>query len=158
LTLLLVREDLLGRARDECPSVFDYAKQAAADSMLNTPPTFSIYVAGLVFEWLAAQGGLAAIERTNVAKATRLYDTIDRAGFYANKVERAARSRMNVPFFLPDARLDDEFLAGAKARGLAALKGHRAAGGMRASIYNAMPLEGVEALCAYMDEFAARHG
>jgi phosphoserine aminotransferase len=158
LTLVLVREDLLGRARDECPSVFDYAKQAAADSMLNTPPTFSIYVAGLVFEWLAAQGGLAAIERTNVAKATRLYDTIDRAGFYANKVERAARSRMNVPFFLPDARLDDEFLAGAKARGLAALKGHRAAGGMRASIYNAMPLEGVEALCAYMDEFAARHG
>jgi phosphoserine aminotransferase len=158
LTLVLVREDLLGRARDECPSVFDYAKQAAADSMLNTPPTFSIYVAGLVFEWLAAQGGLAAIERTNVAKATRLYDTIDRAGFYANKVERASRSRMNVPFFLPDARLDDEFLAGAKARGLAALKGHRAAGGMRASIYNAMPLEGVEALCAYMDEFAARHG
>jgi phosphoserine aminotransferase len=111
-----------------------------------------------VFEWLAAQGGLAAIERVNVAKATRLYDTIDRSGFYVNKVAHADRSRMNVPFFLPDPRLDDEFLAGAKARGLAALKGHRAVGGMRASIYNAMPIEGVEALCAYMDEFAGRHG
>jgi phosphoserine aminotransferase len=157
LTIVIVREDLLGRARADCPSVFDYAKQVAGNSMVNTPPTFAIYVAGLVFEWLAEQGGVAAVERANIAKADLLYATIDESGFYRNDVDRADRSRMNVPFFLRDKRLDDEFLAGAKSRGLAQLKGHRAVGGMRASIYNAMPIEGVTALCDYLREFARRH-
>ncbi|MFI4904122.1 MAG: 3-phosphoserine/phosphohydroxythreonine transaminase [Burkholderiales bacterium] len=157
LTLVIVRDDLLDRARDDCPSVFSYAKQAAADSMLNTPPTFAIYVAGLVFEWLEAQGGIAGIERANIAKASLLYATID-CGFYRNDVAPANRSRMNVPFFLPDSRLDDDFLAGAKARGLVQLKGHRVAGGMRASIYNAMPLAGVQALVDYLNQFAREHG
>lgn len=158
LTIVIVREDLLGRARRDCPSVFDYAKQIAGNSMVNTPPTFSIYVAGLVFEWLAAQGGVSAIARANIAKAELLYATIDESGFYRNDVDKADRSRMNVPFFLRDARLDDEFLSGAKARGLVQLKGHRAVGGMRASIYNAMPREGVEALCDYLREFARLRG
>ena len=159
VTLVLVREDLLGRARAECPTVFDYGAQAKQDSMANTPPTFAIYLAGLTFEWLIAQGGLAAIERANLAKATLLYDTIDRSsGFYRNPVRPQDRSRMNVPFVLRDARLDAPFLAGAATRGLMQLKGHRAVGGMRASIYNAMPLAGVEALCAYLREFAQEHG
>lgn len=158
LTVVIVREDLLGRARSDTPSVFDYAVQAGADSMYNTPATFGIYLAGLVFEWLAAQGGVAAIERVNVAKARLLYEEIDRTGFYRNPVRTADRSRMNVPFFLPDAALDADFLKGAKACGLVQLKGHRAVGGMRASIYNAMPLAGVEALVAYMREFEAAHG
>ena len=159
VTLVLVREDLLGRGRAECPTVFDYGAQAKQDSMANTPPTFAIYLAGLTFEWLIAQGGLPAIERANVAKATLLYDTIDRsAGFYRNPVRPQDRSRMNVPFVLPDARLDAPFLAGAAARGLMQLKGHKAVGGMRASIYNAMPLAGVEALCAYLRDFAQEHG
>ena len=158
VTLVLVREDLLGRARPECPTVFDYAIQAKQDSMANTPPTFAIYLAGLTIEWLIAQGGLAAIERVNVAKAALLYGEIDRSGFYRNPVRREDRSRMNVPFFLPDERLDAPFLAGASARGLMQLKGHRAVGGMRASIYNAMPLAGVEALCAYLRDFEKEHG
>jgi phosphoserine aminotransferase len=157
LTVVIVRDDLLDRARPECPSVLDYGAQAKTDSMLNTPATFGIYLAGLTFEWLIAQGGLAAIERANVAKAKRLYDEIDAGGFYRNPVRPEDRSRMNVPFFLPDARLDAPFLAGAQERGLVQLKGHRAVGGMRASLYNAMPLAGVEALCEWLREFRQRH-
>jgi phosphoserine aminotransferase len=158
LTLVIVREDLLGRARTECPSVLDYAVQAKAGSMFNTPSTFAIYLAGLTFEWLIAQGGLVAIERANVAKANALYAEIDRTGFYRNAVRREDRSRMNVPFFLADERLNDAFLAGANARGLMHVKGHRAVGGMRASIYNAMPIEGVTALIDWMREFEREHG
>jgi phosphoserine aminotransferase len=158
LTLVLVREDLLGGAAPFTPSVMDYRQQAEADSMLNTPSTYSIYVAGLVFKWLRQQGGLAEMERRNLAKAKLLYDAIDASGFYTNPVDKSDRSRMNVPFRLPDERLDAPFLKGAEERGLAQLKGHRSVGGMRASIYNAMPLEGVERLAGYMREFAARHG
>jgi phosphoserine aminotransferase len=158
LTVVIVRDDLTGRARAECPSVFDYAVQAKADSMFNTPPTFAIYLAGLTFEWLQAQGGLAAIERANIAKAETLYAEIDRTGFYRNPVRRSDRSRMSVPFFLRDERLNEPFLEGARARGLAQLKGHRAVGGMRASLYNAMPLAGVLALTDWMREFERTHG
>jgi phosphoserine aminotransferase len=158
LTLVIVREDLLGAAAKGTPTVMDYKLQADAGSMLNTPATYSLYVAGLVFKWLKQLGGLAEIERRNVAKAQLLYDTIDAGSFYANPVDKADRSRMNVPFRLPDERLDAPFLKGAEERGLSQLKGHRAVGGMRASIYNAMPIEGVQQLAAYMREFAARHG
>jgi phosphoserine aminotransferase len=158
LTLAIVRDDLLGRARRECPSVLDYAVQAKAGSMYNTPSTFGIYLAGLTFEWLAAQGGLAAIERRNVAKADALYAEIDRTGFYRNDVRKSDRSRMNVPFFLHDERLTAPFLEGAAARGLVQLKGHRAVGGVRASIYNAMPLAGVLALVEWMRAFEREHG
>jgi phosphoserine aminotransferase len=158
LTVVIVRNDLLGRARRECPSVLDYAVQANAGSMYNTPPTFGIYLAGLTFEWLAAQGGLAGIERQNVAKASALYAEIDRTGFYRNDVQPADRSRMSVPFFLRDERLNAPFLAGAEERGLMQLKGHRAVGGMRASIYNAMPLDGVLKLVDWMREFEREHG
>jgi phosphoserine aminotransferase len=126
--------------------------------MFNTPPTFAIYLAGLTFEWLQAQGGLAAIERANIAKAETLYAEIDRTGFYRNPVRRSDRSRMSVPFFLRDERLNEPFLEGARARGLAQLKGHRAVGGMRASLYNAMPLAGVLALTDWMREFERTHG
>jgi phosphoserine aminotransferase len=153
LTFVIVRDDLLDRALPITPSVFDWQAQAAAASMLNTPPTYSIYIAGLVFEWLLDQGGLGAIEQINRTKAQRLYDFIDRSDFYRNPVEPACRSRMNVPFFLQDERLNDAFLQGAEANGLVQLKGHRVVGGMRASIYNAMPIEGVEALIAYMQDF-----
>jgi phosphoserine aminotransferase len=136
----------------------DYKLQADADSMLNTPATYSIYVAGLVFKWLKQLGGLVEIERRNIAKARLLYDCIDASGVYRNPVAKSDRSRMNVPFTLADARLDGEFLKGAEARGMAQLKGHRSVGGMRASIYNAMPLEGVQRLVEYMKEFEARHG
>jgi phosphoserine aminotransferase len=158
LTVVIVRDDLLGRARRECPSVLDYAVQAKAGSMFNTPSTFGIYLAGLTFEWLEAQGGLAAIERQNVAKASALYTEIDRTGFYRNDVRPADRSRMSVPFFLRDEQLNAPFLAGAQARGLVQLKGHRAVGGMRASIYNAMPLDGVLKLVDWMREFEREHG
>lgn len=158
LTLAIVRDDLLGRARATCPSVLDYTVQAQAGSMYNTPPTFGIYLAGLTFEWLLEAGGLAAIERANVAKAALLYGEIDRSGFYRNPVKPRDRSRMNVPFFLADARLDTAFLAGASERGLVQLKGHRAVGGMRASIYNAMPPAGIEALVDWMREFERTHG
>jgi phosphoserine aminotransferase len=158
LTLVIVREDLLGGAARGTPSVMDYKQQADAGSMLNTPATYSMYVAGLVFKWLKQLGGLAEIERRNVAKAQLLYDTIDAGSFYDNPVDKADRSRMNVTFRLPDERLDAPFLKGAEERGLSQLKGHRAVGGMRASIYNAMPIEGVQQLAAYMREFAARHG
>jgi phosphoserine aminotransferase len=126
---------------------------AANDSMFNTPPTYAIYIAGLVFKWLKAQGGLSAIEQRNIAKSTLLYDTIDSSSFYVNKVEHTARSRMNVPFFLADETLNDAFLAGAKARQLLQLKGHKSVGGMRASLYNAVQIDAVQALVDYMKEF-----
>ena len=158
LVVVLVREDLIGRARPATPAVWDYQAMAQDGSMLNTPATFAWYVAGLVLRWLKAQGGLAAIAAHNRAKAQLLYATIDSSGFYRNPVAVNCRSWMNVPFTLADARLDEEFLAGARAAGLANLAGHRSVGGMRASLYNAMPLAGVEALTAYMREFARRHG
>jgi phosphoserine aminotransferase len=158
LTIVIVRDDLIGKAAKGTPSVMDYRLQAAADSMLNTPATYSIYVAGLVFKWLRNLGGLAEIERRNVAKAKLLYDCLDASGFYRNPVEPRDRSRMNVPFTLADAKLDDAFLKGAEARGMVQLKGHRSVGGMRASIYNAMPLEGVQRLVGYMKEFEHSHG
>jgi len=158
LTVVIVRDALTGRARRECPSVLDYAVQAKADSMFNTPPTFAIYLAGLTFEWLLAQGGLAAIERVNVAKAEALYAEIDRTGFYGNPVRKEDRSRVSVPFVLRDESLNDAFLDGAKKRGLTQLKGHRAVGGMRASIYNAMPRAGVDALVSWMRDFERTHG
>lgn len=158
LTFAIVRDDLLDRALPITPSVFHWKEQAAAGSMLNTPPTYGIYIAGLVFEWLLGQGGLEAIERHNIAKAALLYECLDGSGFYASPVDQACRSRMNIPFFLHDARLDEDFLKGANENGLVQLKGHRAVGGMRASLYNAMPIEGVQALVAYMKEFERRHG
>jgi phosphoserine aminotransferase len=158
LTLVIVRKDLLDRALPITPSAFHWKEQAAADSMVNTPPTYAIYIAGLVFEWLLAQGGLAAVEQRNIAKAALLYDYLDQSGFYTNSVRKEDRSRMNVPFKLPDPALDEPFLKGAKERGMVQLKGHRSVGGMRASIYNAMPLEGVQALVAWMKEFEKAHG
>ena len=158
LTLVVVRRDLLGHALPACPSAFDYQTVAEHASMYNTPPTYAIYIAGLVFKWLQRQGGVAAMESRSIAKSRLLYDYIDGSGFYVNRVARDARSRMNVPFFLNDERLNDAFLAGARERGLLQLKGHKSVGGMRASIYNAMPIEGVQALVTYMREFASRHG
>jgi len=158
LTIVVVREDLLGHAVKGTPSIMDYKQQADAGSMLNTPPTYAIYVAGLVFKWLKQLGGVAEIERRNIAKARLLYDFIDASGFYQNPVAPEDRSRMNVPFTLADAKLDAAFLDGAEKRGLLQLKGHRSVGGMRASIYNAMPIEGVRRLVEYMQAFEARHG
>ncbi|HNQ75102.1 MAG TPA: aminotransferase class V-fold PLP-dependent enzyme, partial [Pseudothauera hydrothermalis] len=149
---------LLGRALPLCPSAFDYKTVAEAGSMYNTPPTYAIYIAGLVFQWLKRQGGVAAIEARNIAKARLLYDYLDGSGFYENRVDPACRSRMNVSFFLKDESLNDAFLEGAQQAGLAQLKGHKSVGGMRASIYNAMPIEGVAALIDYMKTFAARYG
>ena len=157
LVIVILREDLIGKAAKGTPSVMDYKLQADADSMLNTPATYSIYVAGLVFKWLKQLGGLAEIERRNIAKAKLLYDCVDAGGLYRNPVEKRDRSRMNVPFTLADARLDEPFLKGAAERGMIQLKGHRSVGGMRASIYNAMPIEGVQRLVDYMKEFEKRH-
>ncbi|RZA23403.1 MAG: aminotransferase class V-fold PLP-dependent enzyme, partial [Proteobacteria bacterium] len=140
------------------PSAFNWKEQADNDSMLNTPPTYSIYVAGLVFEWLLEQGGIEAIEQRNIAKAALLYDYLDQSRFYSNPVARGDRSRMNIPFRLADPALDDAFLTGAQQNNMVQLKGHRVVGGMRASIYNAMPVEGVQALVAYMKEFERTHG
>jgi phosphoserine aminotransferase len=158
LTLVIVREDLLDRALPICPSAFEYKTVAANGSMYNTPPTYGIYIAGLVFQWLKQQGGLAAIEQRNIAKARLLYDALDDSEFYVTHVERPFRSRMNVPFFLRDESLNESFLAGAKDAGLLQLKGHKSVGGMRASIYNVMPLEGVQTLVAYLKEFERKHG
>jgi len=163
LTLVYVREDLLGHALPICPSAFDYKTVAEAQSMYNTPPTFGIYVAGLVFKWLkgfgyAGKTGLAAIEQRNIDKAQLLYAALDGSNLFENRVAASCRSRMNVPFYLRDERLNDAFLAGARERGLLQLKGHKSVGGMRASIYNAMPLEGVQALTAYLRDFEAQHG
>jgi len=149
----------LARAHPLTPSVFDYTQQAASEWMLNTPPTFAVYLAGLTFKWLKQQGGLAGIEKVNVQKASLLYATIDASeGFYRNGVAIADRSRMNVPFFLRDESLNQAFLDGAAAAGMSGLKGHKAIGGMRASIYNAVPLAAVEVLVAYMRDFQTRHG
>ncbi len=156
VTLVIVREDLLDRSLSICPSAFEWKTIAANNSLYNTPPTYAIYIAGLVFQWLKRQGGLEAIEVRNIEKAKLLYDTIDASSFYLNKVEPAARSRMNVPFFLADETRNEDFLAGAKARGLLQLKGHKSVGGMRASIYNAVPLKGVKALVEYMKDFEQR--
>jgi phosphoserine aminotransferase len=158
LTLVIVRSELLGRARAGTPGVWDYQAVAAEGSMLNTPPTFAWYVATLVLRWLKAQGGLAAMGTRNRAKAQALYAAIDASGFYRNPVARECRSWMNVPFTLADPELEAAFLSGARAAGLSNLEGHRSVGGMRASLYNAMPQEGVTSLIAYMQEFARRHG
>src|ERR687896_1271333 len=155
LTIVVVREDLIGQPAKGTPSVMDYKLQADADSMLNTPATYSMYIAGLVFKWLKQLGGLAAIEKANIQKSKLLYDFLDASAFYKNPVAKEDRSRMNVPFTLKDSALDGAFLKGAEERGLVQLKGHRSVGGMRASIYNAMPLEGVQRLVDYMKEFEA---
>jgi len=157
-TIVVVRDDLIGQALPITPSAFDYQQQAENDSMLNTPATYSIYIAGLVFKWIKERGGLAAMEAHNRKKAAVLYDYLDTTGFFYNPVVREDRSLMNVPFKLRDESLDAAFLKGAEERGMVQLKGHRSVGGMRASIYNAMPIEGVQALVAYMKEFEARHG
>ena len=158
LTVVIVREDLLGQALPICPSAFNWQIVAENDSMYNTPPTYAIYMAGLVFRWLQRQGGIAAMEQRNVAKAALLYDYLDATGFYSNRVGPAFRSRMNVPFFLADEALNEAFLTGAKEHRMLQLKGHKSVGGMRASLYNAMPLSGVQALVAYMREFERTRG
>ena len=158
LAVVIVRGDLFRGARPGTPSVFDYQAMAQEGSMLNTPPTFAWYIAGLVFKWLKAQGGLTAIAAGNAAKARLLYEAIDRSGFYANPVANHCRSLMNVPFTLKEPELEPTFLIQARAAGLANLDGHRSIGGMRASLYNAMPLEGVQALVAFMREFERRYG
>ncbi|MDQ0586898.1 3-phosphoserine/phosphohydroxythreonine transaminase [Variovorax paradoxus] len=162
LTLVIVRDDLLGHALEICPSAFNYKIVADNKSMYNTPPTWGIYMAGLTFQWLLQQKegaltGVAAMEQRNIAKAKLLYDFIDTSSFYLNKIDPGCRSRMNVPFFLVDESRNDAFLAGAREAGLLQLKGHKSVGGMRASIYNAMPLEGVQALVSYMREFERSH-
>lgn len=158
LTLVIVRDDLLGKAHTACPSVLDYSVLSENDSMFNTPPTFAWYLSGLVFKWLKAQGGVEAMNRINQQKADLLYGVIDTSDFYRNDVAPANRSRMNVPFQLADSNLDKLFLEESFAAGLHALKGHRVVGGMRASIYNAMPLAGVQVLTDFMKEFERRHG
>jgi phosphoserine aminotransferase len=158
LTIVIIREDLIGKGVPLPPSILDYKTQADADSMLNTPPSYAIYIAGLVFKWLKSQGGLKAVETRNIAKAKLLYDYLDSTDFYISKVRFSDRSRMNVPFFLQDERKNDDFLKGAKDAGMVQLKGHRVLGGMRASIYNAMPIEGVQHLVEYMKGFEKQHG
>jgi len=162
LTIVVVREDLLGHALEICPSAFNYKTVADNQSMYNTPPTWGIYMAGLTFQWLREQTegaltGVAAMEQRNIAKAKLLYDFIDASSFYLNKIDPGCRSRMNIPFFLHDEARNEAFLSGARAAGLLQLKGHKSVGGMRASIYNAMPLEGVQALVSYMREFERSH-
>jgi phosphoserine aminotransferase len=158
LTIVIVREDLIGHAPASTPSMFDYKIQADNESMYNTPPTYALYVAGLVFQWLKRRGGLAGMEKVNIAKAQLIYELLDASRFYASPVAKEDRSRMNVPFTLRDASLDEAFLQQAGQRGLLQLKGHRSVGGMRASIYNAMPIEGVQALVEFMREFERARG
>lgn len=158
LTLVIVRDDLIGHAADGTPAMFDYKTHADAGSMYNTPPTYGWYLAGLVFQWLKEQGGLAGMAEINERKAKALYSAIDASDFYANPVDPACRSWMNVPFTLADAGLDAAFLEGAGAADLKTLKGHRSVGGMRASIYNAMPETGVQALIEFMAEFERTRG
>jgi len=158
LTLVIVREDLIGHAAAQTPGITDYQVMAESGSMWNTPPTFAWYMASLVFTWLKEHGGLEAIAQRNDAKAQKLYAAIDASGFYTNPVDVDYRSRMNIPFTLPDAELDSAFLTGSKAAGLTNLKGHRSVGGLRASLYNAMPEAGVDALIAFMSDFEAKHG
>ncbi|MDH5358755.1 MAG: 3-phosphoserine/phosphohydroxythreonine transaminase [Gammaproteobacteria bacterium] len=154
LTIVIVRDDLIGDVLPGTPTTFDYKVQADNDSMYNTPPTYSLYLSGLVFQWLKDLGGLEAMAKINQRKAEKLYAAIDNSGFYQNPVDKRYRSWMNIPFTLNDDSLDADFLAGAKQAGLVTLKGHRSVGGMRASIYNAMPEEGVDALIKFMQEFA----
>jgi phosphoserine aminotransferase len=158
VTVVIVRDDLLGHALPITPSAFNYQLQAENDSMYNTPPTYAIYIAGLVCKYIKEQGGLKAMEAHNKAKAAILYDFLDNSAFYRNPVAKEDRSLMNVPFKLKDDALDEAFLKGAQAKGMIQLKGHRSVGGMRASIYNAMPIEGVKALVQYMKEFEVQHG
>ena len=158
LTIVIIREDLIGNPADGIPTMFNYATHADAGSMYNTPPTYNWYVAGLVFEWIKEQGGLSAMAELNRRKAEKLYTVIDNSAFYANPVAENARSWMNIPFTLADPGMDADFLSGATARGLLTLKGHRSVGGMRASIYNAMPEEGVDTLISYMQEFEQKNG
>lgn len=159
ITIVVVKRELLGRHGRALPPIFDLANQASNDSMFNTPPTFSWYVVGLVLKWLKEQGGVEEIGRRNALKSGLLYASIDGSGgFYRNEVDPGCRSRMNIPFVLPEPALDKAFLKGAEAAGLLGLKGHRALGGMRASIYNAMPMEGVQALVDYMADFRQNHG
>lgn len=157
LTIVIVRDDLIGDVLAGTPTMFDYKVQADNDSMYNTPPTYALYLSGLVFQWVKDLGGLPAMGEINKRKADKLYAAIDNSGFYQNPVTPKYRSWMNVPFTLNDASLDADFLAGAKEAGLLTLKGHRSVGGMRASIYNAMPEEGVDTLISYMQEFAKSH-
>jgi phosphoserine aminotransferase len=158
LTIVIVRDDLLGEAMPITPSAFDFKTVAENESMYNTPPTYAIYIAGLVFQWLKDQGGLLAMAERNRVKAAVLYDFLDQSKFFSSPVQRDGRSLMNVPFKLKNEALDGAFVKGAEAKGMLQLKGHRSVGGMRASIYNAMPIEGVKALVAYMKEFEAEHG
>lgn len=158
VTIVIVRDDMLGHALPICPSAFDWQQVAEHDSMFNTPPTYPIYIAGLTFQWMKRQGGVAAMEQVNIAKAKLMYDYLDSTGFYLNNVPAANRSRMNVPFFLKDESLNSKFIAEADQQGLVQLKGHSSVGGMRASIYNAMPMEGVQALVAFMKDFEKKYG
>jgi phosphoserine aminotransferase len=157
VTVVIVRDDLLGKCSKTVPPVFNYAEQAKNQSMLNTPTTYSWYLMGLVLKWLQAQGGVEAIEKQNIKKSAKLYQAIDQSSLYKNPVDLAFRSRMNVPFILADGALDKEFLVAAEAAGLNELKGHRSIGGMRASIYNAMPKSGIDALISFMQEFERTH-
>jgi phosphoserine aminotransferase len=157
VTVVIVREDLIGHAPKTVPPVFDYAQQAKNGSMLNTPATYNWYLTGLVLQWLKAQGGVAAIEQRNITKAAKLYQAIDSSSLYHNPVDVPFRSRMNVPFILANAELDKAFIAASEANGLFELKGHRSVGGMRASIYNAMSEAGVQALIDFMAEFERTH-
>lgn len=158
VTVVIVRDDLIGETLSPSPSLFDYKVQAENDSMLNTPPTYAWYLAGLVFQWLKRKGGLSAMAEINKRKADKLYAAIDNSDFYANPVEPVSRSWMNIPFTLANPELDAVFLKEATAKGLITLKGHRSVGGMRASIYNAMPEEGVDTLIAFMRDFESSHG
>ncbi|TAJ96011.1 MAG: 3-phosphoserine/phosphohydroxythreonine transaminase [Gammaproteobacteria bacterium] len=158
LAIVIIRDDLIGKESERLPSLLDYAHMVANESMSNTPPTFSWYIAALVFKWIKAEGGLKVMEQRAIQRSGKLYAAIDASGFYKNPVDKPYRSRMNVPFTLPDEKLDAKFLSEAKAAGLEALKGHRSVGGMRASIYNAMPMEGVDALIDFMRDFEKRHG
>jgi phosphoserine aminotransferase len=158
LTIVIVRDDLIGKAQSGIPALMDYAAQAKNGSMINTPPTFAWYLSGLVFEWLLEQGGVTAMQAVNQQKAELLYGYIDQSGFYANPIAKPNRSIMNVPFTLADSSLEKAFLTESEAAGLLNLAGHRSVGGMRASIYNAVPLEGVQALVNFMQDFAKRHG
>lgn len=158
LIIVIVRKDLLGQANKGTPSLYDYAVQQEANSLYNTPPTFTWYMAGLVFKWVKQQGGVEAMQQNSQQRSSMLYDFVDNSGFYANPVEIAHRSRMNIPFTLPNDDLNPTFLAEAREAGLVELKGHRSVGGMRASLYNAMPLEGVDTLLAFMTDFSKKYG
>ena len=158
ITIVIVRDDLIGRARAETPSVINYEVMADSDSMFNTPAIFSWYVSGLVFQWLQEQGGLSAIAELNERKCSKLYAAIDASDFYSNPIDLACRSRMNIPFTLADPGLDQIFLEEAQVAGLINIKGHRSVGGMRASLYNAMPEAGVDTLLSFMNDFVARYG